>query len=79
MDALKTRKSAGADFEALAVDIPIAFEGFLTLASEAQAPYAGTDSRLVVVNASLTCAGVDTLVIVVVALMAQVLAVSTMF
>ncbi len=49
MDAPKI--SAGAHFKVLAVDIPIAHEGFLTLASKAQAPYAGTDSRLVVVNA----------------------------
>ncbi len=50
VDALKI--STGADFKVLAVDIPIAYEGFLTLASEAQVPYAGTDSRLVVVNVS---------------------------
>ncbi len=51
--------------------------GILDFASEAQVPYAGTDSRLVVVNAHLTCAGADILVIVMDAPMAQVLAVST--
>ncbi len=40
-------------------------------------PYAGTDSRLMVVNAPFTCAGDDTRFIVVDALLAQVLAVST--
>ncbi len=71
--------SAGAVFKVLAENTPIAYEPFysMTWASEAKESYAGTDSRLVIVNAPLTCAGADTLVIVVDAQMAQVWAVST--